>query len=345
MTQDDEAARLRALHDYCVLDTGREAAFDDFALLAARVCDAPIALISLVDADRLFLKSNVGMPEPASPGGLSREAPYANSFCGDAIRQREVFVVHDAATDTRFATYPWVTRNPHIRFYAAAPLVTPTGHAIGTLCVLDRQPRDIDSLQKDALRVMARQVVAYLELRMQAVRDPLTHLFNRRYMHEILAPLVHRMERKQAPLTVLMIDLDRFKKFNDAAGHIAGDALLRATGHVLATSVRLEDVVCRYGGDEFTVVMPDAPIEVAYERAQHIRARIKQIEVGWGKPVTVSIGVAAYGDPASTPELLLEIADQALYQAKASGRDQVVVGRTNSNPNPLSTRPRRKPRE
>lgn len=154
-----DCARLAALQRYAVLDTGPEQAFDELVRLASTICEAPIALISLIDDSRQWFKARLGM-EP-------QETPRAISFCGHAIQQPDVYVVTDALADPRFFDNPLVTAEPHIRFYAGAPLLTPDGHILGTLCVIDRRSREITDTQKDALRALARQVVTQLELRRQ----------------------------------------------------------------------------------------------------------------------------------------------------------------------------------
>jgi len=153
----DEQARLAALRNYRILDTEPERAFDDLALLASQVCGTPIALISLIDAERQWFKARVGVD--------AHETSRDVAFCAHAIRQTELFIVPDALEDERFRDNPLVVSAPHIRFYTGAPLITADGHALGTLCVVDRKPRTLDAQQLEALEALRRQVVAQLELR------------------------------------------------------------------------------------------------------------------------------------------------------------------------------------
>ena len=153
----NESKRLKVLWQYEVLDTVPEEVFDDLTELAARICEAPIALISLVDEKRQWFKAKVGV----TISETSREL----SFCAYAITQSDLFIVPDATQDKRFANNPLVTADPKIRFYAGAPLITPDGHALGTLCVIDKVPRELRPEQKQALRILARHVVTQLELR------------------------------------------------------------------------------------------------------------------------------------------------------------------------------------
>src|SRR5437868_2679984 len=153
----DEKQRLKVLWQYDVLDTVPEEVFDDLTELAARICEAPIALITLVDEDRQWFKSKIGV--------TINETSRDISFCGHAIEHSDLFIVPDATLDKRFAQNPLVTSDPKIRFYAGAPLITPDGHALGTLCVIDKVPRELRPDQKQALRVLARHVMTQLELR------------------------------------------------------------------------------------------------------------------------------------------------------------------------------------
>ncbi len=152
-----EKARVEALHSYKILDTDPEKAFDDLTVLASHICETPIALISLVDTDRQWFKSRVGV----SITETAREV----AFCARAIQQSDLFVVPDATKDPRFSSNPLVVSDPKIRFYAGAPFTSSSGYPLGTLCVVDMVPRQLSASQKNALQALSRQVQAQLELR------------------------------------------------------------------------------------------------------------------------------------------------------------------------------------
>jgi diguanylate cyclase (GGDEF)-like protein len=168
-------------------------------------------------------------------------------------------------------------------------------------------------------------------LRLQAVRDPLTGLYNRRYMQEFLERELHSARRKHRPVAVMMLDLDHFKRYNDNHGHPAGDEALAAVGEALQRSIRAEDVACRYGGEEFVLILAECSLRQAAARAEEIRKRIKEYRNRRSREATdtftVSIGVAAFDETTDRVDLLLKFADDALYEAKRNGRDRVVIAR------------------
>ncbi len=182
---------------------------------------------------------------------------------------------------------------------------------------------------KRILDFQAQLIAAREELRLLAIRDPLTGLFNRRYMEESLERELHRAARNNLPLGAVMIDLDYFKRFNDTWGHEAGDAVLREVGGLLKNSSRGEDIACRYGGEEFTLILTSVASEATRLRAERLRQEASGLDVRHdGRSlggITISAGVAAFPEHGFTAAEILRAADEALYQAKARGRDRVVV--------------------
>ena len=317
-----EALRLNVLHSYAILDTLAEQAYDDLTLLASHICDTPIALVSLVDRDRQWFKSKVGID--------AEQTPRDQSFCAHAILEpNKVFVVNDAASDVRFQDNPLVTGAPNIRFYAGASLVSPAGEAIGTLCVIDDHQRGLSERQQQALQALARQVMAQLELRRLvgeletlSTTDGLTGIRNRRALDEKLVEEHQRSVRTKAPFSLLLLDVDNFKSYNDEFGHQAGDAVLEDVARILQYTVRNYDMAARYGGEEFGVVLPNTEKTGAVELAERVRKEIERAE--WmHRRITVSIGAATLGFGQTVPALIEE-ADKALYTAKENGRNKVA---------------------
>ncbi|HAS50390.1 MAG TPA: hypothetical protein DCS21_01010, partial [Gammaproteobacteria bacterium] len=169
-------------------------------------------------------------------------------------------------------------------------------------------------------------------LREQAIRDPLTGLFNRRYLDETLHRELHRCQRDHQPLAVAMLDIDHFKHFNDVYGHEAGDAVLQVVGGLLRQSLRASDIACRYGGEELTLILPGSTLADARIRLDSLRCAIMQLRVVYKKDdlptITVSIGIAAAGEQETDGAALLGRADTALYLAKEQGRNRVIAAAT-----------------
>jgi diguanylate cyclase (GGDEF)-like protein len=166
-------------------------------------------------------------------------------------------------------------------------------------------------------------------LRSQSIRDPLTSLYNRRYLEEMMDRETRRAIRADSGLGVLMLDLDHFKSFNDTFGHDAGDAVLRETASFLTKSVRAEDIVCRFGGEEFMILLPGADLATTKARAERIRSRVRDLTVVHDGQslgtITVSVGVAEAPEHGTSPQALIAGADAALYRAKREGRDRVMI--------------------
>src|SRR5262249_49662029 len=220
--------------------------------------------------------------------------------------------------------------------YLCVPLIA-QGESLGVLYlgvrpevqVAPEAPKKLAGTVSDQMGLAVANLKLRESLRNQSIRDPLTGLFNRRYLEETLERELKRAERSQGELGVAVMDLDKFKQFNDTFGHDMGDMLLRDFGRLLSTMVRGGDVACRYGGEEFVLILPDATVEVTNQRADRIREAVKHLFVSYrGQSVgsvTVSAGVASYPEHGTTGEALVQAADAALYRAKNAGRDRVVV--------------------
>jgi diguanylate cyclase (GGDEF)-like protein/PAS domain S-box-containing protein len=482
-TSSDEAGRLDALCRYNVLDTESEAGFDDLTRLAAQVCDTPIALITLLDARRQWFKSKIGVE--------ISETPREFAFCRHALASRDVLVIHDMRDDPRFAENPFVAAEPHLCFYAGAPLVTPCGYVIGTICVLDLRPRKLSDNQISALQTLSRQVMALMETRCRlkeleqariertedaavlrrseerfrgafedatigmcltdlegrylqvnhalcglvgyteeemlgmhyqtithpedidsglehfkqllegrtrscafekrylhrnariiwtqtcislvrdaeglpayaivqiqditqrraleeeremlltqtedllaaalhyADRDPLTGLMNHRAFHKRFDEECEYAVQSGSPITIVMMDIDNFKYFNDAYGNLAGDDVLRRVAAILTQSVDVTHTVARFGGDEFILLLPNMGQEAAGGLVKQISDYL--LNTGYwledsetSIPLALSVGIAAWPETSLTRLGALELADERLRRQK-SGVDDAQV--------------------
>jgi diguanylate cyclase (GGDEF)-like protein len=228
----------------------------------------------------------------------------------------------------------------HTEPYICAPMMA-QGETLGLLYLKTRPAAaggitELTEAKEQLATAVAEQIALALSnlklretLRQQSVRDPLTGLYNRRFLEETLDRELARLERKNLPLSLIMIDVDNFKNFNDTFGHEAGDAVLRDLGGVLQRHVRGGDIACRYGGEEFTIVLPEASLEIGRQRAEMLREAARELRlVHDGKSlgaVTLSLGVACFPEHGRRREHLLQVADAALYEAKNGGRNRVVV--------------------
>jgi diguanylate cyclase (GGDEF)-like protein/PAS domain S-box-containing protein len=473
----NEADRLRAVHQTGLLDTRSEDEFDSLVRLASVVCNTPIALVTLLDDRRQWFKARVGLD--------AAETDRDIAFCAHTILEPDIFLVEDARQDPRFAKNPLVTGDLGIRFYAGVPLSADDGLPVGTLCVIDRSPRGLSSLEREALLLLAEQankqinlrrqqnvlreaiaessalqlelrrsqslfhafmdhapfvafmkdadgkfvyynqhladrfsisrqewigktdaelwpvelaervrandlavlrewktvvvderpnpteavatfwrsykfpfrdssgveyvagfaldmttereaehqiqiyqealVAANEKLQLMATTDELTSLLNRRAFDDALDRELATWFRTPLPLSLLIIDIDDFKSFNDNFGHEEGDRVLRQVGGVIQNCFRSTDVVARYGGEEFAVLLPNTSKAAAAESAERLRVAISAIDIG-PRRVSISVGLSTLHDNALTKAEFVRCADDALYEAKRQGKDQVCVG-------------------
>ncbi|MEQ8541085.1 MAG: PAS domain S-box protein [Coleofasciculus sp. D1-CHI-01] len=210
------------------------------------------------------------------------------------------------------------------------------GKALGILYISSQERGQLtEAKQRLALTVAEHLALSLANLKLretlsqQSIRDALTGLFNRRYMEESLEREIHRAQRHQQPMGIIMLDIDHFKHFNDTFGHEAGDAVLRELGIFLQRSIRASDIACRYGGEELMLILPDASLADSKQRAEQIRQDVKELQIEYHHQlldaIAISVGVAAFAEHGSTAQELIAAADRALYQAKAQGRDRVVT--------------------
>ncbi|MEO5965269.1 MAG: sensor domain-containing diguanylate cyclase [Candidatus Limnocylindrales bacterium] len=311
----DEAARLAQLRALALLDSYPEERFDRITRLAQRLFDVPIALVTLVDEDRQWFKSRQGLDVTETP----REA----AFCAHAILGEEVMQVPDSMTDERFATNPLVVGDPNIRFYAGCPIEGPGGAKLGTLCVIDREPRQLTDDEVNLLRDLAQMVEREIAAADLATGDDLTGLANRRGFDVIGARTLALCRNQLMTATLIYLDLDDFKEINDRLGHQAGDEALREFSAHLLSSFRGSDLIARVGGDEFAVLLINAPApEPAIVRLQSILAT-RNAAADARYSLLTSVGVAFFDPRASeTLEQLAARADAAMYLHKHAGQDR-----------------------
>jgi diguanylate cyclase (GGDEF)-like protein len=353
-TSDSEAARQAALDAYAFVVRRPEQAFDDIVHLAVMLCGVSAASISLIDRDRVWFKAQIGLDQPQ----VSRDL----SLCNHAIDQpHRTLVIDDLDINPIPAAKRRRLSGKPPRFYAGVPLLSPDGYPLGTLSVADTVPCHLTPAQVEALELLARQTQHLLELRrlmleqgqlltareaaaqraeqaraelqrrheelqQSATRDPLTGLLNRAAMEEVISETLKRHALEGLPYTLLLLDIDHFKLVNDVHGHLAGDHALRAVANAVTTSIRKSDIAVRFGGEEIVVYLPGTALDSAAEIAHRIRQHVAEAPLPFS--ITVSVGIAA-GDPTrDRPEQTFDRADQALYRAKAGGRDRVVVDDT-----------------
>ena len=329
----DDNSRLAALHRYDALAAPTGEDFNFLTELAAKVCDVPYAFITLVDAERVFVKSFTGLAVDSMPRG--------QCYCSLAVLGEEATEICDLSKDARTAQMPLTVDAPYMRMYSSVPLVSSDGYALGTLCVMDTKPGCLSTAQRDMLRKLARQVMALLELRanekalkasmdeleMLATTDELTGLHNRRSLMNRLRFEVARTRRFRTPLSAVMVDVDHFKRINDEFGHQMGDEVLAGIGRLVRENVRVIDVAGRYGGEELCILLPNTPLDGARKFAETLRSRIEaQVHSAGARKVavTASLGIGSFNHmDIDDAEMLLKQADAALYRAKANGRNRV----------------------
>lgn len=324
---ENEPSRLESLRRMALLSTPDEAEFDRITRTAAKLFDMPIALVSLLDENRQWFKSCVGLDV--------RETPREISFCGHAIMNaRATFVVRDSLADPRFADNPLVTGAPHVRFYAGVPLRNPEGNAVGTLCLIDTKPRvfddaDVRTLEDFALmaeRALAARTLSRAQHRLideldterrEGWIDPSLRVWNCEGITRIFEREVFDSQARGTTVSLLVVHAD----VN------ADDAAARAVADVLRAMLRSSDALGHLDGGDFLVIMPGSLAYDARAAAERMRMAVSRakipLQVGAGT-LTLGVGCASIRD-GDTAGALLERARDALGQAKSLGHDRVVT--------------------
>lgn len=324
-----ERLRLAALRAYRALDRAPIPELDGLVALAAHVTGAPLAVINLLDEERQW--------QAAAHGGARTEVPRRESMCRFALEEGRTLHTPDAAADERWSDSPFVDgRYGRARMYASAPLIDPDGHVLGTLCVIDPEPRELTTEQIGALGLLADQVVALFQSRRRAqqLADAVDELDRLAHV-DGLTGLVNRAAAARAldrmcvtgGWGLLFLDVDDFKAVNDAGGHQAGDAALQEVAARLRTALRPHDLVARWSGDEFVALLADVTTQAEVDEVVarlHVEVarpfRLEDREV----PLSVS-GGGVVVRPGSVPGQVLREADAAMYEAKRRRRDLQLI--------------------
>lgn len=336
-----EQQKSEVLQRYRILKSEDVHDADHIARAAAIGLDAPIVIAALNERYRPWYRSSWGV----SP----EDQQVLQSFCARANLADDAFVVNDARMDPYFADEPAIKGAPNVAFFAGAPLIDPDGKRFGTLCVIDTQPRAFTPQQLALLtsfagivssdicicsagRYAVQDLINAEEERCAlydlAVTDPLTKALNRRAFFRFAEREVQRSRRHGHPLSVLMFDIDHFKRVNDIHGHAAGDEVIVRLSRLVMDNIREADLVGRLGGEEFGLVLPETPVEAAILLANRLREAAKALRFRSGEGtfnVSISLGVSQPQPGDSDIHPALERADKALYRAKRLGRDRAEV--------------------
>ena len=337
--------RIEAVRHTALLDTPPEESFDRLTRLAAKLIEVPATFIALVDSNRDFYKSEFGFCEPLA----SARQLEGRTFCHYAIATGENLVLNDVTKELTFRDVPTV-KTLGVRAYVGIPLKTENGHFIGSFCAIDFKPRHWTDRDIDIISDLAHSTMREIELRtlieesistnLQLVHqiekvselnhrlekltttDPLTGASNRRAFESRLAQEFSLIERRPTLLSLIIIDVDRFKSINDIYGHAAGDSVLQSIVALLTKSARTIDMVARIGGEEFAIILPNTDEVGALMIAERMRAAVEN-ELAPNISVTISLGVATLLKIEQASSLFVR-ADKAMYLAKNNGGNLVV---------------------
>ncbi|MDE1159202.1 MAG: sensor domain-containing diguanylate cyclase [Neorhizobium sp.] len=330
-----EAERLIALERLDMLDAPKDEGFERVVRLIKDIFSVEIGLVSLIDAHRQWYQACAGI--------AVGEMPRSATFCRVVVDEEKAMVIEDATKDRRFADHPFVTGDAHIRFYAGMPLKTREGFTIGTLCAIDRQPRQFSGREERILEEIAGTVMDRIELLQFAATDGLTNAMTRRAFRTEAEGMVTKARRKAAPLSVITLDIDHFKRINDTSGHAAGDEVLKAVAAACRDTLGPDALFGRLGGEEFAIVLPGADRVASLAMAETLRAAIlaQPLRAGLAPgPVTASFGLSTLSGANEDIDTLLAQADAAMYRAKHDGRNRCIAWNDVRPPRPASRRRR-----
>lgn len=322
----DEESRIDALESLEILDTLPEEKFDRITRLCCRVFDVPIALVSLVDSNRQWFKSCQGLDVSETSRDIS--------FCGHAIIGSDVFVIPDTKKDIRFSDNPLVLNDPHIRFYAGYPLQSVNGSNLGTLCIIDRKPRDFTQKDIEALSDLGYIIEQEIITMQLATIDELTKISNRRGIMSLMPHYINFCKRQNTTASLIFVDLDNFKSINDKYGHAEGDHALTAFADQMSNTFRQTDLLARFGGDEFIVLFSDTEKRTAIDVMDKFSDALKHYnqQTKRGYDLTFSYGVVQF-DPEKHDgiESLINEGDALMYQHKKQRKNNELKRQLSAN--------------
>ena len=279
----NERQRLKTLRDLKLLDTPPEERFDRVTRLARQVFGTQIALVSLVDADRQWFKSRQGLDADETPRNVS--------FCGHAILDDRIMVVNDASADERFCDNPLVCGDPNIRFYAGYPLAAPDGSRVGTLCVIDEQPREITEEQLRLLRELGRMVEEELIAANRSATDPVTGLSSRSGFRIIAEHLLAMCKRCDEPATLLLCHQVNAQQIESRHGQDAADAAAVELAHLLTAGFRASDIVGRICIDVFAVLLAGTDLDGVEPARRRLDEQLSERNRETGLPYELEVDV------------------------------------------------------
>ena len=309
----DDHARIKSLRALNILDTPPEESFDRLTRMAKRLFGVPIAIVSLVDENRQWFKSSIGV--------TTTETPRDISFCGHAILGDGPFVIPDTFADVRFSDNPLVLNDPFIRFYAGYPLKAPNGRTIGSFCIIDREPRDIGDDELEVLRDLAALVEREIAAVQMATLDELTGITNRRGFMALSRHSIRFCGRQKLAASLVYMDLDNLKPINDSFGHGEGDRVLRVFADLMASTFRDSDIYARLGGDEFVVFLSNASVAQAEAIVARLHTAVEKENQTGGRSYEISFShgiVECDPDKNYTVDTLLADGDALMYGLKKS---------------------------